>query len=205
MKKVIRIILMVICIILSLAGCGACEHEWREPTCDEPMTCVKCGVTEGESLGHEWEDATYTSPKTCSRCGLTEGEPEESPYKNCKTWEDVFRLSFSDDFSIKSDGNAYLLTFSSVNSIQDFMVDAFLSTSLIGKPEIAGVPFDNSEIDGALFRLDGVGTVVAAKFENAFLGVVTELVTADENEKTKEMQKIYDDGFGPVYDVTPKK
>lgn len=205
MKRVICIILGAIYITLSMVGCGACKHDWLESTCSEPMTCAKCGVTEGEPSGHEWKDATYTSPKTCSRCGLTEGEPEESPYRDCRTWEDVFRLSFNDDFSVKSEGNAYLLTFSSVDSIQDFMVDAFLSASLIGKPETAGVPFDNSEIDGALFRLDGVGTVVVAKFEDALLGVVTELVTDDGEYSTKEMQKFYDDFFGPVYDVTPKK
>lgn len=77
MKKILCIVL-VLCSMLSLAACG-CEHAWLDATCTEPMTCAKCGETEGETAEHLWKDATYTEPKTCAACGLTEGEPLEDP------------------------------------------------------------------------------------------------------------------------------
>lgn len=49
-------------------------HKWQKATCTEPMTCEKCGRTQGEALGHDWLDATCEEPATCSRCGATEGE-----------------------------------------------------------------------------------------------------------------------------------
>lgn len=52
-----------------------CFHEWQDATCTAPITCVKCGATEGEVLPHEWKEATCTEPKTCAVCGLTEGTP----------------------------------------------------------------------------------------------------------------------------------
>ncbi len=59
-------------LLIVLTGCGH-EHEWTEATCTEPMTCAKCGETEGEPLGHKWKEATCTEPMTCSVCGATEG------------------------------------------------------------------------------------------------------------------------------------
>ncbi len=65
------------CSLLSISGCGTCDHEWKEATCLEPKVCQKCQATEGEPLGHVWQDATCTQPKTCKRCGETEGDPLE--------------------------------------------------------------------------------------------------------------------------------
>lgn len=52
-------------------------HDWLPANCSTPMTCSKCGETQGEpneSL-HQWKDATCTEPKTCILCGLTDGNP----------------------------------------------------------------------------------------------------------------------------------
>ena len=48
-----------------------CEHEWRDANCYEPMTCTKCGKTEGEPIGHLEQTFEGTSP-TCSAPGYTE-------------------------------------------------------------------------------------------------------------------------------------
>ena len=59
-----------------------CFHDWQDATCITPITCSKCGKTEGEPLSHKWLKATCTTPKTCRVCkekvgfalGHTEGE-----------------------------------------------------------------------------------------------------------------------------------
>jgi len=105
-KKIVLVLLLLGAIFLLTACC--IKHEWKEATCTEPKTCVKCGETEGvelhhdwqeetctkaqkcsvcgstrgEPLGHWWEDATYETPKTCKRCGETEGEPLQLIYQD---------------------------------------------------------------------------------------------------------------------------
>lgn len=65
----------VIAIAILIFALTYCPHsEWKDATCTEPKTCVKCGKTEGAALGHDWKDATCTEPKTCQRCGETEGD-----------------------------------------------------------------------------------------------------------------------------------
>lgn len=75
MKKIIGVI-TTICVLLSFAGCGetACEHDWRNATCENPTTCTLCGETAGDPNGHHWIDATCTAAKTCDICGATEGD-----------------------------------------------------------------------------------------------------------------------------------
>ncbi|MBQ8922674.1 MAG: hypothetical protein IJ060_11050 [Oscillospiraceae bacterium] len=73
MKKLFLIICSLF-VLLSVGGCGECDHIWKEADCTSARICEKCGKTEGEPLGHNWEDATCTEPKTCSVCGETEGE-----------------------------------------------------------------------------------------------------------------------------------
>lgn len=51
------------------------SHNWKDASCEEPKTCIRCGKTEGEPLGHNWNEADCEKPKTCIRCGKTEGEP----------------------------------------------------------------------------------------------------------------------------------
>ena len=73
MKKTIFALL---CLIIALMLCSCClSHEWADATCEAPMTCTKCGKTEGEALGHTWQDANCVTPKTCTVCSATEGEP----------------------------------------------------------------------------------------------------------------------------------
>lgn len=82
MKRKLSALLLVLFCLLALTGC--CFHsEWYPANCTTPMTCVKCGETEGEALGHTWVDATCTAPRTCSVCQLTEGEPLDH------TWVDA--------------------------------------------------------------------------------------------------------------------
>ena len=52
----------------------SCSHDWTNPGCVTPETCILCGETEGEALGHNMSDATCTEPATCTACGYTEGE-----------------------------------------------------------------------------------------------------------------------------------
>lgn len=66
------IVVAVVLISVFLTGCYL-GHDWQEADCTTPMTCAKCGKTEGEALGHEWQKATCTVSKTCSVCGETEG------------------------------------------------------------------------------------------------------------------------------------
>ena len=73
MNKKIAFIGSIIIAAVLMTGC-CLKHDWEEATCKDPMTCAKCGKTEGSSLDHEWKAATCTDPKTCSVCGATEGE-----------------------------------------------------------------------------------------------------------------------------------
>ena len=52
----------------------SCHHDFTKPTCTAPMTCTKCGATEGKPAPHNYIPATCTAPRTCSECGATEGE-----------------------------------------------------------------------------------------------------------------------------------
>lgn len=65
--------ILILSLVLSFAGC-CLKHEWAPADCVKPMTCLKCGKTQGSPLGHKWKDADCTHPKTCSVCSETEGE-----------------------------------------------------------------------------------------------------------------------------------
>ena len=73
-KRISALLLSLLLVIISsvLVSC-ICSHVWKEATCTEPKTCVKCGATEGSANGHNWKNATCTEPKTCLTCGATEG------------------------------------------------------------------------------------------------------------------------------------
>ena len=61
------------CVICGVTRGKPSAHTWQAATCTEPKTCSVCGKTEGAALAHIWSDATCTEPKTCSLCGATEG------------------------------------------------------------------------------------------------------------------------------------
>lgn len=65
-------VILVLCAVAVVTL--SCDHQWQDATCADPITCTKCGKTEGEPLGHRWLDATCTAPETCSVCGETQGE-----------------------------------------------------------------------------------------------------------------------------------
>ena len=74
MKKVLPIIVLLISLI-SIVFISGCEHEhnWIDPTCYSPKTCIKCEATEGYPAPHAWVEATCIRPKHCAFCGITEG------------------------------------------------------------------------------------------------------------------------------------
>lgn len=70
-----NIALLLLALLLSLAGCNQCEHQWSDADCDTPKTCSLCGETEGDALGHAWQAADCVTAKTCVVCQETEGKP----------------------------------------------------------------------------------------------------------------------------------
>lgn len=79
-KKTVIIIIAavaVISVVTVLVCTFVCFHSWEEATCVAPITCEKCGKTEGEPLVHEWIEATCKEARHCVRCGLKQGEPLE--------------------------------------------------------------------------------------------------------------------------------
>ena len=85
MKKRLAGIMVFLCVLV-LSGC-CLSHDWRDATCTEAKTCVKCGATEGEPIGHTWKDATCTEAKTCTACVMTEGEPTGHTWKHATCTE----------------------------------------------------------------------------------------------------------------------
>lgn len=67
--------LLILSIVVIMAGCGECKHEFSQASCIAAATCTKCGQTVGEALGHDWKDATCTTSAICERCGQIQGEP----------------------------------------------------------------------------------------------------------------------------------
>lgn len=70
--KKTALMLLLLGVIFLLAAC-CMKHEWKDATCTEPKTCVKCGETEGEATGHIWVNATCEKAKYCIGCDMTEG------------------------------------------------------------------------------------------------------------------------------------
>ena len=75
-KKAIIIIstVLTITVAIILVLTLVCFHSWKDATCSTPITCEKCGETQGEPLEHEWIAATCKEPKHCMLCNLTEGD-----------------------------------------------------------------------------------------------------------------------------------
>lgn len=79
-KKVLKIMLCILPIViigwiiyLKINTCTF-GHIWNENvSCNQYITCSKCGETKGAPLQHEWKEATCTEPQICKRCGATEG------------------------------------------------------------------------------------------------------------------------------------
>ena len=87
MKRKTFVALIILLAVL-ITGCTWwCRHDWQEASCLAPTTCIKCHLTEGESLDHDWAEATCKAPTTCTRCGDTIGEALEHTWEeaNCTT------------------------------------------------------------------------------------------------------------------------
>lgn len=84
MAKKFGIVILMLCCLLVLTGCG-CEHTWASATCQAPAACTQCGKTEGELGDHNWQPATCTSPAVCTICGQTQGNtlPHEWNQDSC--------------------------------------------------------------------------------------------------------------------------
>ncbi len=83
MKMRTILLLCLLAAVLCLTGCGNCEHQWLDATCEAPKTCALCRSTEGTPLGHEWQEATCEIAKTCVTCGKTDG------VANGHIWQDA--------------------------------------------------------------------------------------------------------------------
>ncbi len=83
MKKTV---LLLLCLLLCvcLAACEKCEHQWKDASCEVPMSCPLCDATQGTVAGHQWQEATCLTPKTCAVCGATEGS-----VTNDHLWQDA--------------------------------------------------------------------------------------------------------------------
>ncbi len=68
MKRLLLVIL-ALCMLLTLFGCGKCKHEFDNGTCEVPPTCIKCGATEGEAPGHKWVQDSWVEAPVCAVCG----------------------------------------------------------------------------------------------------------------------------------------
>ena len=90
-KKLIAIISTVVVIVVAavLVFNLICFHDWQDATCQAPITCSKCGETQGDILEHEWVEANCTEPKHCINCGFTEGESLGHSIKEMKTTKDT--------------------------------------------------------------------------------------------------------------------
>ena len=92
-KKKIAIIsvsiitIFVITVIAWSVFLKPCEHQWKDATCDKPVTCELCGETAGNSLGHSWKDATCVDAKSCPMCGAIEGEAIGHSWKDATCTE----------------------------------------------------------------------------------------------------------------------
>lgn len=85
MKKVIRLLSLILCAVL-LSGC-CIKHEWEAATCEDPITCSKCGEVSGEEIGHHpgnWERVSVplwgqagVSRRSCVICGQVMEEKTE--------------------------------------------------------------------------------------------------------------------------------
>ena len=79
------VLAILLCCVLLLSSCSglvlrseketACEHRWREATCQTPRTCKDCSETEGEALGHTGGSATCQQSAVCTRCHEAYGAP----------------------------------------------------------------------------------------------------------------------------------
>ena len=84
--------LLLVMLMMMLAACSPCEHQWEAANCKDPKTCRLCGDTTGvKNDDHQWEDATTDAPKTCSVCGLTEGDKIETDERfTTKACKEIF-------------------------------------------------------------------------------------------------------------------
>lgn len=83
-----RLVIGLLAVVMMMALTGCCmSHEWNEATCTAPMTCAKCGETEGEVLAHTWVEATCAEAKHCEVCGATEGEALPHTLTEATYWQ----------------------------------------------------------------------------------------------------------------------
>ena len=90
MKKFLSLLLTV-AMLLSLAACGECEHDWEKATCEDPKTCSKCGETKGDPKDyHDWEEDDGKT--VCSWCGKEKGDDDYAQDSNHPS-DDVVKIA----------------------------------------------------------------------------------------------------------------
>ena len=118
MKMKIRVLCFLLCAVL-LSGC-CMKHEWTAATCEDPITCAKCGETIGEETGHVaglvqkesipiWGQPGV-SHRYCVLCGEQMEEILEEPgaiYEDGKATMDIYGLEERVETVLKECGDAY--------------------------------------------------------------------------------------------------
>lgn len=198
-KKRFLLFITVICFVLG----GCClNHEWKDATCTEPKTCIKCEKTEGEALGHEWAEATCTEPKTCSVCGETEGEAlghTEGDWnitqtatltsngvrvKKCTICDEIIdNQTFSKSPSVNSSGfNFTDMEF--IDWAKTWISDSYdikTSGNNVGDTNTGYPVYESGNFIGILILKDdakGYVTAISASFTDSSTGVAFEVLTA---------------------------
>lgn len=108
MKRFFAFVLAAVIILTCLCGC-CLKHEWKEATCNRPMTCSKCGKIQGEPLEHVWLEPTCTEPGKCELCGKLNAEPLGHDY------------SASDEFICSRCGEQFIFCSANINRLFDLV------------------------------------------------------------------------------------
>lgn len=83
MKKLLSI-LLVFCLVLSLAACGGSSAPTAAPAESTPAESTPAESEPAESepaCAHEWAPASYAAPETCTLCGETRGDAKPTYFE----------------------------------------------------------------------------------------------------------------------------
>ena len=187
MKRFIALLLTFL-LVLCVSGCS-CKHEFEEATCTLPKMCKHCKATEEEALGHKWKNATLASPKTCKVCEATEGT---NLFYQCRSWNEVFQLSFEDEFDFPiPENDQYKLSFPKAASLKDFMIDTLTTCMLIG------VHCNMCKASSVSFVLENECMIICFVPKSASIPHTLLIVLDGASEGTK-IQSLYDTYFGTM-------
>lgn len=107
MKKLFYLSVLFLITSAILSGC-CLKHTWTDATCDNPMTCSKCGETEGDALGHNMSIPvilnTETMERTCTTCGTVFTDPLDINLVITEQFEGKWIAEENDYLLVNNDG-----------------------------------------------------------------------------------------------------